>query len=174
MFNRLVGVIACFVLMTASVPAFAANPLYSITAIRAYLYYDDTGTIGTQDIIAVPDGSLFNTVIGEGIADRPSNTTLLVIEVSGPSFASKDVGTLIVKALVDFDYGKGPVKTVVLERSVNLNTYFQEKQPNIKVPFFLYQTGHLPVTVTATLKGGKDAKGQTSVLTQKIRFSGGE
>ena len=169
MFQRLT-VIASLFITTATAPAFAAGTIYSVTAIRAYLYYDDTGEIGKEDITKAPEGALFNTVIGEGLAGRPSNTTLLVIEISGPSFASKDVGTLIVKAVVD----DSPAKTVVLERSVDLNNYFQENRRKILIPVLLYQTGSLPVTVTATLKGGKDAKSMVSVLRQKLNFTGGE
>jgi len=163
-------VIAYLLMTAASVPALAAGSIYSVTAIRAYLYYADTGEIGKEDITKAPDGALFNTVIGEGLAGRPSNTTLLVIEISGPSFASKDVGTLLVKAVVD----DSPAKTVVLERSVDLNNYYQENRRKILIPVFLYQTGSLPITVTATLKGGKDAKSMVSVLRQKLNFTGGE
>ena len=174
MFMRTLGALACSVLIAAAVPASAANPIYSITAIRAYLYYDDTGQIGTVDITRATEGELFNTTIGEGLAGRPANTTLLIVEVSGPSFATRDVGKLLVKATVDRDDGQGPVPTVVLERTVDLNNYFQEHQRKILVPVFLYQTGSLPVTVTATLKGGKDAKGMTAVRKQTIHFTGGE
>lgn len=174
MFTRLMGSLVCSAIIVSAGPAFAAKPIYSVTAIRAYLYYDDTGQIGPVDITRVSEGDLFNTIIGEGLAGRPANTTLLIVEVSGPSFASKDVGKLVVKATVDQDRGQGPVQTIVLERGVDLNGYFQEHQRKILVPVFLYQTGSIPVTVTATLKGGKDAKGMTTVLKQTIDFTGGE
>ena len=175
MFRGLLGSLACSIVIVAFAgPAFAANPVYSVSAIRAYLYYDDTGEIGTVDITRVADGDLFNTIIGEGLAGRPSNTTLIIVEVYGPSFASKDVGKLFIKATADQDQGEGSKQTVVLERSVDLNNYFQEHHRKILVPVFLYQTGSIPVTVTATLKGGNEAKGMTAVLKRTINFTGGE
>ncbi|PKL76120.1 MAG: hypothetical protein CVV27_11930 [Candidatus Melainabacteria bacterium HGW-Melainabacteria-1] len=161
----------------ALAPAMATTvkPVYAVTAIRGHLYYDDNGEIDPQDLVKLPAGSLHNTVIGEGIAKRPSNTTLLLIEVSGPSFASKDIGSLSVKAVTDRYNAKGVlVKETVLERSVNLNHYFQEHQRKILVPFWLYHTGSMPVSITATLKGGKDALGLSSSLSKTILFGGGE
>ena len=163
------------ILISPCLSASAAQSVYAVTAIKGFLYYDDTGEIDARDLVKIPDGQLFNTVIGEGMAKRPSNTTLLMVEVSGPSFANKDVGTLIVKVVSDRLNNKGvPVKATLLERSLNLNYYFQETARKIQIPFWVYETGSSHMTITATLKGGKDAKSQSSTLSKKILFGGGE
>src|SRR5687768_2936448 len=55
----------------------AAKAVYNVTGIRGHLYYDDTGEIDPVDLVKLEEGALHNTVIGEGIAKRPSNTTLI-------------------------------------------------------------------------------------------------
>lgn len=160
-----------FVISTASA---VAAPLYNLTGISAYLYYDASGSFDNRDLVKMAPGALYNTVIGEGIAKGPSNTTLIVVDVAGPSFANRDVGRLTLKAETPVDQGKGPVKTVIFQQSVNLNTYFQNDATKIRVPFLMYATSSAPVVLTATLTGGKDAKQQTSTLSRTIPFGGGE
>src|SRR5690606_20246923 len=145
-----------------------AKPRYSISNIRAYLYYDDTGEIDSQNLIGLSPGSLHNTVIGEGIAKRPANTTLVLVEISGPSFANQDVGTLTLQATGErYQAGKQTLSKVkLMEQRVDLNLYFQETQRKILIPFWLYETGGSPVVLTATLKGGKDNANQSMSLSK--------
>lgn len=175
-FKHLIGSLACAGVMAlaVSLPAAAAEAIYKVTGISAYLYYDSTGKFDTRDLMQVKSGELYNTTIGEGMAAAPSNATLLMIDLSGPSFAIKDVGRLSIKAETLRDAGKGPVKTVIYQQSVDVANFFQDKATKIRIPFLMYETGSGPVTITATLQGGKDAKGMVSVLSKTIPFTGGE
>lgn len=159
--------------LMATIPA--AKPIYTVTGIRGHLYYDDSGTFDPRDLVKVEAGMLHNTVIGEGIAKGPSNTTLLLVEVSGPSFAIKDVGTLMLKVVTErYDEHGKPYKVTLLDSKLDLNLYFQDTAKKILVPFLLYETGSGPITITATLAGGKDANHLSSSLTKQILFGGGE
>lgn len=174
--KQIIGTLACAGVMAlaSSLPAAAADAIYKVTGISAYLYYDSTGKFDTRDLMLVKSGALYNTSIGEGMAAAPSNATLLMVELSGPSFAIKDVGKLNIKAETMRDGGKGPVKTVIYQQSVDVANFFQDQGTKIKIPFLMYDTGSGPITITATLQGGKDAKGMNSVLSKTIPFTGGE
>src|SRR5919202_6847730 len=60
----------------------APPPPYKITGIKAMLFFEQKGTF-SDDILSRPNIALWNTVIGEGDAGIPSNSTLVLVEVSG-------------------------------------------------------------------------------------------
>lgn len=67
-------------------PALAVDddiPLYNIEDIDAYLFYEDKG-IFSVDLVDTPNLTLWNVPIGEGSAEGPANSMLVVITVSGP------------------------------------------------------------------------------------------
>src|SRR5438552_2628092 len=71
-------------LMLSAIPARSVSPPapYKISGIKAMLFYDGKGTF-SRDVLAKPDFSFWNTIIGEGDAEGPSNSTLVLIEISG-------------------------------------------------------------------------------------------
>jgi hypothetical protein len=58
------------------------TPPYKITAIKAMLFYDGSATF-SRDVLAKPNFTFWNTIIGEGDAEAPSNSTLVLVEVAG-------------------------------------------------------------------------------------------
>ena len=66
-----------------------------ITAIRAHLFYEYSGTL-SEDILASKP-VLWNTVIGEGEAAEPASDVLVVVEMRGPYEGSTET-PLIVEA----------------------------------------------------------------------------
>jgi len=70
------------VCLNLTVNAQTRTPPYKITAIKAMLFYDGKGTF-SRDVLAKPDFTFWNTIIGEGDADGPSNSTLVLVEVTG-------------------------------------------------------------------------------------------
>ncbi|HEX8692911.1 MAG TPA: hypothetical protein VF746_10855 [Longimicrobium sp.] len=81
------GVVLALALVLALVGAVYARqepsaPPYRISALRAQLFYSDRGTF-SRNIIGDSTIALWNTVIGEGTAGGPSNSTLVVVEVAG-------------------------------------------------------------------------------------------
>lgn len=124
-------------------PAFAQESVPpSISAIRAQLYYEETGGF-SSDILSRPDFALWNTVIGEGDAEYASNSTLVTVEVGGKNV---DVGAVSVeiKAL--------DAKGRVLAKSVGSVALYDDKT-KFYAPLFLQDTGCKPITISARLTG---------------------
>lgn len=156
-------------------PVLAEPPKsYSVTGMKAHFYYDDNGGFGSDDLFKVSEGNLFNSMIGEGIASRPANVTLILVELAGPSFANRDVGNLNIKAYTDVYKNDKTVRTLIGEQNIDLNNFFQEHAQKISIPFLLYRTGISEITIVAILKGGKDAGMKVTTLTRKLLFAGGE
>lgn len=174
MHKLLQSVLTSTVLLLAAVPAWAAPSSYSVSNIKAFLYYDDAGEIGQSDLTQLPEGKLFNTFIGEGIADGPSNATFVLVEVSGPDFANHDIGKLNLKASIELFDGEKTKQSLVHNQTVDVNFFFNEGKTKIYIPFLVYMTGGSEMTLVATLTGGKDAQNKTTSITKKIKFGGGE
>lgn len=132
----------------------------AISAIRAQLYYEETGAF-SADILARPDFALWNTIIGGGDAEHASNSTLVTVEVSGKNI---DVGAVNVeiKAL--------DAKGRVLAKSLGSVALYDAKT-KFYAPLFLQDTGCKAITISARLTGkGMKAKS----VTKKIPFACGE
>src|SRR5712692_7036868 len=56
---------------------------YRITDVRAHLYYPELGTFDTTNITSQYKPTLWNTIIGEGRAEAPSQATLVLVQISG-------------------------------------------------------------------------------------------
>jgi hypothetical protein len=82
----LLFVVAVFLLL-ASLPVSAASRSsngaapYKITGVQATLFYDTKGTF-SRDVLAAPAFTFWNTVIGEGDAEAPSNSTLVLRRIT--------------------------------------------------------------------------------------------
>jgi hypothetical protein len=133
---------------------------YKVAAIRAYLYYHATGKLGDEDV--VPAGhALFNTIIGEGIAKGPSSTVLVLVDLTGPTFANAK-GTMKVSAKAG--------KRVLANRNLPLSEYFNEQTKQISVPLLVDGVGCEEVSLSATVTVGK----ASSKRDAKIEFGCGE
>lgn len=152
-------------ILSASLSAFAVRPAsppppYKITRIKAMLFYDGKGTF-SRDVLAKPDFSFWNTVIGEGDAEGPSNSTLVLVEISGnpsPNEASpprKVEFTAIAS-------GK-----VVLKRTSDIGLF---KDGKFYAGFWLYDTGCQPIKISARIIG----QAQPSSMSKTIPFKCGE
>ncbi len=108
-----------------------------ITAINAHLFYTDSGTLSPH-IIGKKEFLLWNTIIGEGDAGRPSHNTLVVVELTSP------------KRSDNFDFSVAATENNKLKGSVKLTSgYFTDSKLN--VPLFLYETGCWPIKIEAKL-----------------------
>lgn len=134
----------------ASAAAPAKPAAYRISAIRAFLYYHDTGTFDERDA-ASGTMALWNTVIGEGEAKAPSQTTLVQVELSGPSFSN-------ISGALEIVVSAGKQKLV--RQKLDAGTFFAEHSPRILIPVLVHGTGctELKVDVTFTTPEKKKLK----------------
>lgn len=137
-----------------------AAPPFKITAIKAMLFYDGKGTF-SDDILTQPDLALWNTIIGEGSAGSPSNSTLVLVEVSGQYDPNK--ATLNRKVA----FTATTARKVVLQRTADI---WIGKDGKYYAAFWLYDTGCEPVKLSARIVG----QSQPSAMTKTIPFKCGE
>ncbi len=137
---------------------------HAVTDMRAYLYFQETGTIDSLNVI---DGApsrvhLWNTIIGEGSAGLPSAATMVLVNVTG-QFLSRTPGSLRLIAKVG--------DRVLLRRDVPFETFFTERR-SAWVPFIVYNTGCGALTLTASSLAANGSV--ESTLTKTIAFDCGE
>ena len=144
------------------VPAETETPPYAITDIKAYLYLNHKDAL-SRDISDEPKGSLWNTIIGAGLAGSPSRATLVVVEISGKPEAYE---------------GKRRIEVTVQEMGKKVVTKLKQKvaiggiskDGKYFAPFLVYDTGCLPLKISAKLVGQSD-----ETLKEKlIQFECGE
>lgn len=138
-----------------------ATPPYKITAIKAMLFYDGKGTF-SRDVLAKPDFTFWNTIIGEGDAEGPSNSTLVLIEVTGkpspdePSPSRKVQITAVASS------------KVILKRTIDIGLFGESGK--FYAAFWLYDTGCQPTKISAHILG----QTQPSSVSKTIPFACGE
>lgn len=162
-FTRLL--FAGLLILSASLSAFAVRPAsppppYKITGIKAMLFYDGKGTL-SRDVLAKPDFSFWNTIIGEGDAEGPSNSTLVLIEISGnpsPNEASPPR---------KIEFTAVASGKVILKRASDIGLFADGK---FYAGFWLYDTGCQPIKISARIIG----QGQPSLMSKTIPFKCGE
>lgn len=119
-----------------------AEPPYRITAVRAQLFYSDRGTL-SGDVLAPPGKTLWNTVIGEGESGGPSNSTLVVVEVTGaPGSYEPDRSVELVATAEGKVVLRGTAQTAVL------NT-----RGRMYAGFWLPDTGCKRIRLAARMRG---------------------
>jgi hypothetical protein len=139
----------------------SVTPPYKITAIRAMLFYEQKGTF-SRDMLAKPEMTLWNTIIGEGGAGSPSSSTMVLVEVTGKT--PGDAPTPLRKVeLTATASGK-----VLLKRAVDIGLL--EETGKFYGAFWLYDTGCDRVKLSARIVG----QTQPSALTRAIPFECGE
>jgi hypothetical protein len=135
--------IALITLLALLAPAVAhaedKKPAYGVAAIRAHMVVEETGTIDPRDI--TQHLMLWNTIIGEGDAKGPSSTTLIQVELAGPTFANLASGSLEVVVTTG---GKK-----LFKQKLAIGTFFSEGT-KLVVPFLVYDTGCDELAITAT------------------------
>lgn len=136
-----------------------AEPPYRITAVRAQLFYSDRGTF-SGDVLAPPGKTLWNTVIGEGESGGPSNSTLVVVEVTGaPGSYEPDRSVELVATAEGKTVHRGTAQSAVL------NT-----RGRMYAGFWLPDTGCKRIRLVARLRGQTPA----SETRKEIPFDCGE
>jgi hypothetical protein len=134
---------------------------YKITAIKALLFYDGTGTF-SRDVLTKPDFSFWNTIIGEGDAEGPSNSTLVLVEVTGspsPNDPSPSRGV----AFTATGGGK-----VLLKKTTHIGLFGDGGK--FYAAFLLHDTGCQPIKLSARIIG----QAQPSSVVKTIPFACGE
>lgn len=139
----------------------SASPPYKITAIQAKLYYHDKGTF-SRDVLVKPDFAFWNVIIGAGDAEGYSDSTLVLVEVSGKSVEDP---TEPVRKVELTAVAKG---RVLLRRALAVGLFSDDLK--FYAAFWLYDTGCEPVKLTARILG----QSQPSSLTKTIPFECGE
>jgi hypothetical protein len=152
-------------LAATAAPA-AAPPAYTLRALHASLFYNDSGTFSPDIPAKAP---LWNTIIGEGWAAEPSSATLVRVTVAGArgSYAPNRSVELVVRK---GRYSGGALRweAIVLERSEALGVL--SGRGSTTVGFWIPDTGCIPLKLTATLRG----QARAPQLSRVIRFACGE
>jgi len=131
-----------------------------ITAIRAQLFYDATGTL-SEDILSQRDLALWNTIIGEGSAGAPSTSTFVTVEVSGRHLP---VGGTKIEITAT-----GNKNRLIQKKVIAVDIY--DERTKFFAPFWLHDTGCEPIKISARLIG---AGAPPTVVTKRIPFACGE
>jgi len=163
--SALVALAAC---VTPSLKA-QTDSRFQVTAIRAVLFFQDSGTFGSFDAMAEgPDApALWNTIIGEGAAgSHPSAATVVLVRVHGPFAVPGNKPALHVTAAQEMTRGT----RVVLNRRIQLDPFFTEIG-EAWIPIIIYDTGCGAVQVTAAISVGTT---ETPGLTKTVPFQCGE
>lgn len=158
------SLIPALIVLAMTTTAFAqspgAAPQYAITGLEAKLFYANSGRF-SANVLGDPKFVFWNTVIGAGSADGPSDNTLLVVTVGGPAKGYGDDLALHVRATADTMTLVDRV-TPVGEFNTNGNWYGA---------YWLYDTGCVPVKIEAWLTLGDETG---PVIAKAIPFRCGE
>ena len=129
-----------------------------VSTITAKLFYNEAGTF-SENILDNPDIHLWNTVIGEGSAQSPSDSTLILVEVEGDGRAnvldSADVLTVTTQL---------SGKPAVVKHYRDLS--FSREGKHYEA-VWLNDTGCIPVTISASV-------GTQRPIRKRIDFACGE
>lgn len=127
---------------------------FSIESIRAYFYYHETSTFGQEDLAS---GRLVlrNSIIGEGDAEHPSSTTLVMVSLSKCSSCPR--ADALEFTAVDSDGKK------ITESAVPLSSYFSQGK-QLTIPFLLYGTGCGSIELKAAIVGPDGARSESTAV----------
>ncbi len=132
----------------------------SVSAIRAQLFYEETGTF-SRDILSGEPFELWNAIIGEGAAEHASNHTLVTVEVSGRDVAFDEAAVeIIVRDSND---------RLIAAQTSEVSIY--DEAETFIAPVLLFDTGCEPLTVSARLVGDV---AESSEMSAEIPFACGE
>lgn len=151
--------IVLVLLATMGASPVAAPPPYRIAAMRASLFYSDTGTF-SENILDNPHFTLWNTIIGEGSARGPSEATLVVVEIAGAPGAHAEGRTL--------QFIATSRDTTMVRRRSPIGIL--SAKGRYFAGFWLHGTGCRRITLSATITG----QSPVSRMTKVIPFACGE
>lgn len=134
-----------------------------ISAIRAQLFYDASGTF-SKDILSVKDFALWNTIIGEGDAEEPSTSTLVTVEISG-----RDVPLDTLKIEIT---ATGRNSRLIQKRLFDVDLY--DAREKFYAPLLLNNTGCEEIKISARLVGKSASAASAAPVVKKIPFACGE
>jgi len=131
----------------------AAPVAFGLAGIHAHLFYEPLGKIDERDLVTDKIG-LWNTIIGEGDAEAPSSTTMVTVDVAGPSFPTGTKGTISFVAKSE--------KRLLRRETVKLEEFFSEGS-KLSIPFVVVGTGcgTLKIDVELSMKGSKSRLSKT-------------
>ncbi len=135
------------------------TPPYHVGAIKAFLFYNQTGDF-SENIIDNPDFMLWNVGIGEGSAKGPSDATLVVVEVVGTPGAYEPDRRV---QMVAREGGK-----VRFKRTCEAGILGDDGRYH--AGFWLYGTGWQPIELVARIVGQSEG----SEMKTTIEFRSGE
>ena len=147
-----------------SAVASAQAPAFKISGIKAMLFYEQNGTF-SKDILADPNISLWNTIIGEGSSGGASSATLVMVEVTGKAGAYET--TRKVEMTATFS-GTGKNVHPPVKRTSEIGILSDKGR--FYVPLWLYDTGCSHVTISARIIGQRQAPS----VQKTIKFECGE
>lgn len=128
-----------------------------ITAMRAKIFYDVTGTFSEDILVDNKDVVLWNTIGGE----TPSTSTFVTVEISG-----KNLPAGITKIEIT---ATGDKRRLIQKKLMPIELY--DQRTTFFAPLWLYDTDCEPITISARLIG----KGASAAsVTKKIPFRCGE
>ena len=127
----------------SAAPLSAVPSEHRITGVRVHLFYEASGVLDERDL-ATGDMVLWNTVIGEGAAVAPSSTSIVYVELEGPSFVAGTAGVLSLTART--------AENTLLAQEVDLATFFSQGT-TLVIPFVVFGTGCGTLEIDAELTG---------------------
>ncbi len=133
---------------------------FTLAGLHAHLFYEPLAQLDERDLVA-QEMALWNTIIGEGDAKAPSRTTIVVVDVVGPSFQSGTKGTLTLTARNKMG--------LLRKETVQLQSFFSEGT-KLSIPFVVVGTGCGSVTIDVALT----ARGKSSKLRRTVEYPCGE
>jgi hypothetical protein len=155
--------------LDSTVNAQTGTSPYKITAIKAMLYYEGKGTF-SRNILAKPDFPLWNTIIGEGMAEAPSDTTLVLVEVTGKADSYEPLRKIEFTASYKY-YIRQVARPVSIKRIVEIGSIGSFDKPDKSYfGFWLNNTGCFPVKITGRIIG----QAQPATISTTIPFECGE
>lgn len=131
--------------------------IYKIKSVKAFLFLNQVGEFGEEDVTALDEGFLFNLPIGD--TEEASQTLLVIVEIRGAprSFPTQKLEFIAIE--------KGKIKLKVVESMWVLSEegkYFEA--------FILNDVGCFPIKISATVIG----QNPVSKVEKTIPFDCGE
>ena len=137
------------------------TPPYEITAVKAMLFYDGSATF-SPDVLAKPDFRFWNTIIGEGDAKAPSNSTLVLVEVTGHPSPNEAPHSRKVELTATTS------RKILLKRTIDIGLFGNDGK--FYAAFWLYDTGCTPVALKARIVG----QAEDSAIQKTLNFRCGD
>lgn len=144
--------------IAAPLTARAESALYKIASVKAYLFYNHSGSF-SENVIDNPDFVFWNTIIGEGSAKEPSEAVLVDVVIEGPpgSYEPRSV-----------ELSATDASGSILKKSLDIGILSDKGEYH--AGFWLYETGCVPVRLTVKILG---QSGEVKII-KEIPFACGE